>query len=1086
MDSADPIYDYLNLANSLFEGETSESGLPQAAALLPSLDETLLNRLADHAETLALTEPRRGWAVTQVAQVAASSHQSSLFVQSLAAWYLGRACNHWAQPNRVSASIGRARHGFEELHESGWVAACDWQLNALPWTRPVFTEAIRSLQRSLKKLEHAGFDEFVPHCRLALAYAQILTGKHKAAMKNIEASEVVFTAAGDQFNQARCWLHLASSLRRQDRFDAALDKLHEARDFFGKEKSPVDQARTDYQIALCHSLKADHLYESEAHFEKAAQVFQSLDLDLWLALCLSNLGLVLLLNGQLKLAGEHYQEARIIFERHEIPGLVADNLNDRGKWNILMGRPAISIEQFKQCEQINEDIGSRVQAAIAITNLGDAYGQLGRYQDALYHLERAVMRLKPLKNYFRVATCEKYMALVWNQLGQPETAHEHLDLAEVNYKKARQQAFLASVLNYRAAVFFQQGKITEAIESLQNAMRVAAKHDMRPQVALSKRLLGEALLLSGRTEEAFPPLEQARDECIEIGMQMEQAACMISIGSGYRLLSKPNKARSAFEGAIQLSEGSFHETDWRAHIELGKLAESEGNVSTALHRYRQAVEVFTGIRQNLLQPALAGSYLQAPARVFDSIVSTASKSATAEDTLYFLEAGKASTLLRHLSANGSWSGDIRSQELDRLRAEIHALQNQLRASMDEAQGIRSLIQGRQSRAQLVDKVRQYDVLKARLERQNLSEIAPFHPLKGFHLDFFRENASRALGINWIALDFYLTKEELVTVLLTPNECLVAQRFVSQRFTMALQACDRARRNAEPPLDGDLKVLGENLIPDKLAGLLSPNTHLLIVPHRQLHHVPWPALQTSFAPDPLVCLSAPSIHSSLHSLTLLWERARSSSTSALGALSRTAGLLVGLSSFNGTRKELPQVREEVSALRAKLDSNGRVLDEANATWENLLKLKDEESSSGRSLARFAWLHIASHFFTDRHTGRLSGMAMADSDIWLDQLRDLAPLPGLVTLSACNSNDSFLYEGDEHVDLQSTCFIAGANSVVGNTWPIPDRAASELILRFYDGYLSGQGPAQAAAQAQRQVIQRGAGLGDWASFGCAGMP
>ena len=52
---------------------------------------------------------------------------------------------------------------------------------------------------------------------------------------------------------------------------------------------------------------------------------------------------------------------------------------------------------------------------------------------------------------------------------------------------------------------------------------------------------------------------------------------------------------------------------------------------------------------------------------------------------------------------------------------------------------------------------------------------------------------------------------------------------------------------------------------------------------------------------------------------------------------------------------------------------------------------------RGLSRFDWMHIASHFFSHTQTGRLSGLALWDGDVWLDQLRDLSPLPG--------SGDSF---------------------------------------------------------------------------------
>jgi hypothetical protein len=44
----------------------------------------------------------------------------------------------------------------------------------------------------------------------------------------------------------------------------------------------------------------------------------------------------------------------------------------------------------------------------------------------------------------------------------------------------------------------------------------------------------------------------------------------------------------------------------------------------------------------------------------------------------------------------------------------------------------------------------------------------------------------------------------------------------------------------------------------------------------------------------------------------------------------------------------------------------------------------------------------------------------------------------------------------------------------------------MVLFYDFYISGMSPAQAAAQAQRRFIEDGRESKTWASFVCAGAP
>lgn len=386
---------------------------------------------------------------------------------------------------------------------------------------------------------------------------------------------------------------------------------------------------------------------------------------------------------------------------------------------------------------------------------------------------------------------------------------------------------------------------------------------------------------------------------------------------------------------------------------------------------------------------------------------------------------------------------------------------------------------RKIRTQLLEKSHQYDALKARLERRSKSEQPPVTAvMEHFDISAFRALADRTLHGNWFALDYYLTEESIITALLCPGRCEVWNTPISFRVRMALEACQRAGRSATLPTPEDLRVLGQSLLPDSLADELTPDTHLLLSPHRGLHAIPWAALQPGFSPEPLANLCVPAVIPSLQNLMVIWERGAVNTASRRGD-----GLALGLSTFSGKHQDLPQVRSELSFLRARLGPDGVCLAEEDATWEDIRQLA---RGSAQGLSRFAWLHIASHFFSHPQMGRLSGLALWDEDVWLDSFRDLAPMPGLVTISACNSIFSFVHEGDEHVDLPSVCLAAGADSVVGSLWGVLDQAAAGFSAGFYSHYLNGLRPANAATQTQRELITRGEPISQWAGFICIGAP
>ena len=1084
MNRDDQFQVYLNLANALFENRVSKRSFLNFIAKLPPLEKSLLNKLAEVAEGFALTEPRRGWAIAYVADQAATSQKCEPFLKSLAAWYLGRASNHWGQPKRVKAAIIRARRGFRKLGEAGWVAACDWQSNILSWTKSDIVRSVRELQQALTDLRQEGFVQFVPDCQRSLGYAQVMIGEFEQANENFLASEAAFAAEGDALNQAHCWLNKTSLLRRKARFDEAVQILNKALTVFENTSALIDIAHVYTQLALIYLLRTENLSKAISHLEKAKQIYNKADLELWWADCTTILGAIYMQNGQFEKADGLLRHARPSFTRHGVPGLLANNLNDSGKLNMLRGRPNISVRQYKRAKELYEKLGAKFPAAIDDANLGEVYGQVGQYQDSLHYLEHAVESLEAFGNPHRLGSCERYIAMIWSELGLPTLAHEHLDKAEVCFEKTKQKALLSSVYNSRARVYLQQSQPTEAIKWLKKALSFSEEQGLHPQAALSKRLLGEALLDGEQTEDAVNYLRQALSDFIEMGMVFEHAAVLVDLGFYFAKVHDAHSALDAFTESLHLSQAIFPEIEWRAQAGLADLARMEGRIQDEILAYRLGSKALSKIRRNFWQASLVGSYLQSPSEFFDKAITLAGKIESVEDALEFIEENKATSFLQLLSMTPTFGETRKIQKLKDIKGQIDRLQAQMRVSFDVTSPLRSEFQARQLKSELIEKVNLYNTKMDQIERQNyFSNEIMVNP--GFNPTVFREFATHMLGNSWVALDYYILDDELIIVAITPDSTKIHVVPLSMRIIMSIDIVTRPRHDASSPAltERDLKLLGNLLIPAQIAEFLSPNTYLLLVPHKSLHRIPWAALQLSQDSLPLVYTCIPGIVPSLRGLISIWKRPALQSSP-----SKHDGLLVGLSNFQGLRRDLPFVKDELLALNQDLGSRGSLLAEKDATWENLKRLCNNygPNQGNVGLSRFDWLHIASHVFADTHSGRLSGIALADRDVWLDELTSLAPLPKLVSFSACNSIYSYVYKGDEHVGLPTTCLAAGADCVVGSIWPILDEPAAEFSIAFYDNYHKGSSPALAVAQAQRKMARQKEPIYNWASFVSVGVP
>lgn len=1078
------IQNYQRLAWALWGGEVLEDELPAAAAHLPPLDETLLHRLARMAEEKSYARPRLGWAISAVCD-AAATHLGQPFLQAVAAWYLARAANDWVRPTRVEAAIQRARPLFVALGRTDWVAACDWQINAVPWLRPDARQAASTLATVAEQLSTTEDATWPAGCRLALAYAYLLLGELRLAEDTLAQVEATFHLLGQRYALLRCAYVRIGILRRQGHVHESLALATDTLATCKQLDTVVDAARTRLQMGYCYWALQEDYPAAEACFRQAIGRFTEADLPLLVAQAHDGLAQVYQDVGRLAEAGEALAAARRIYDPYPVVVPLAACLVDSGYLELHRGQPAAALHYFQQAEQLYQQFGNQVQVATTTMYQGEAHQQLGCYQFALHCLEQALDRFQELGDPVRRLECQRRLARAWLNLGRPDVCQSLLTQVAAHYEESGQPALLAVILTHQARIFMIEGKLAEATAYLQKALVAAEKAAVQPQVALVQRWLGQVYFQMGRFDEAGDYLARAEARFAELVMPAEQAACQVALGDYLADRHRSTEAETAWRKALELTQSLLPEVACAAWAGLAGLAEARGEIGSALAAYRAMAGVLSSLRQHLHQPALAGPYLRRSAPALDKAVGLSGRAAAPLETLCLIEESKAQGFARQLSNSATalrWqtAGSITPDTADRQRevaSAIHWLQERLQPE-PETGGLRRAWPQADLIQPLRRKVQEFDHLVGRLERSQQEWLNG--PATTFHLDQFRQAASAALGDDWVALNFYLAGDALSVAICTTQECQTQQREMPAAVRLALRLCSQAHRQPPRLTVADLAALGQWLLPADLLSSLSPTTTLLIVPHRQLHTIPWAALRWPGQSTCLVEGCVPLVAPSMLSWRLLWQREEAQFVEAnRPRLGR--GLVLGISGFGDRYAPLPQVSAEVETLRAYLDPASRFLTGTAANWDALRSLASDEG-----LDSFALWHIASHAYHDPLTGRLSGFALYDRDVWLDELWQLSPLPDLVILSACQGNQSVIYEGDEPVGLTATCLAAGARSVVGSLWPVLDTGAADLMAAFYARLGQGVGPAAALAQAQRQAIERGLDVTQWASFLCVGLP
>ncbi len=276
---------------------------------------------------------------------------------------------------------------------------------------------------------------------------------------------------------------------------------------------------------------------------------------------------------------------------------------------------------------------------------------------------------------------------------------------------------------------------------------------------------------------------------------------------------------------------------------------------------------------------------------------------------------------------------------------------------------------------------------------------------------------------------------------------------------------------DSPWEAPLRRLRDQLVtPLEKAGLLNDKQRLLIVPHRELHYLPFAAL---LEPGP-----------SRHFLVQRYEIATVPSAAVwlhIGARparsdrNRLLALAPRLS-------DLPGARAEVRAIADLYGSDAEVVMGDRATPELLAT-----SARGRSI-----VHLASRGVLNRHNPAFSYIALApdgrsDGRLEVHDVARLSIDARLVVLSACQTGLGSgrladVPPGDDWVGLVQAFQAAGARSVLATLWPVNDQATAELMKRFYVAIRAGESESGALAVAQRGAL---ADAGTRAPFYWAGF-
>ncbi|WP_063003428.1 CHAT domain-containing protein [Nocardia salmonicida] len=219
--------------------------------------------------------------------------------------------------------------------------------------------------------------------------------------------------------------------------------------------------------------------------------------------------------------------------------------------------------------------------------------------------------------------------------------------------------------------------------------------------------------------------------------------------------------------------------------------------------------------------------------------------------------------------------------------------------------------------------------------------------------------------------------------------------------------------------------------DEISGTCPPGSHLVLIPHQELHALPLHAVRSRDGrtlSERFTLSYAPS-----NSLLVRCLRSRTP---------RSASALV-----------LADATSDLACARIEGYEVAGILGAALLVGRNVTK----REAVAQLAQRPTIVHIACHGYFGSTTRQSASIKLcgstpntisADTDLTAEDLISMRVDASLVVMTACSSGVGVIHTGDEIDSLITAWLIAGASTVIATLWPVDDIASWLLIRRFYE--------------------------------------
>lgn len=696
----------------------------------------------------------------------------------------------------------------------------------------------------------------------------------------------------------------------------------------------------------------------------------------------------------------------------------------------------------------------------------NAYYQAGLFGDAQKFVQKILDHTKDIKDASLRTTIEidakNLNAMILEKLGSHNDAVKIFDEILTEARKFKLRGKEAMILNNVGYWNREAGQIQTSIAQFKEALAIDEATKSEADQAYDLRNLGLSLTLLGDLTQAKATVEKALAMSSRLKLAYNEAYSTFALAEIAERLNKHDDAIQLFEKARQVAEKAFlQDFVWRAYAATGFVKFKKNDFSGAAKDLGSSIAIIEKLRAGLASESSKTGFAsdRGVQDVYGEMVLSLMKQNRVAEAWQYSERGRARAFI---DAMGGRTLDFGDKALDdilekerKMRSDVELEERRLALlppnSPDEAK-VKSNVEKLKS---------DYAQLLVTIE-QKWPKVMPFLGVRQTSVDF----VGQKIGVGSALLEYMVLPENTVYWIIRGKSIEGGLIETGRPRIRALidQYRELMQNFAAVAIPG--KELSNILLADPLKKL-SGVTRLVIVPHSELHYLPFAALP---AGDGYLLDQLPiSYLESAEMLRFAPDPVR--------GINQKSHLVAFGNPDRGADLNLPFAEREVKAL-TRAFTNIKAVTGKEATKE----------SFAANLGKMDVFHFAGHGEFSSVDPSASRLLFAgkdgEGDLTVKEILALRIPVTLVTLSACETGLGKLTSGDDMIGFNRAFFFAGAESLVTSLWRISDVASSVTVKRFYNELAKGVPRSSALRDAQLTVKKYYPHPAYWSAFKLSG--